>query len=158
MASLLVKSEIGVADAWARDGMTKAEADAVIAEIVSGAEAIEVSISLLERRLADALAINVAGDVPPPFGLLRVVETLGLGPPHPDGISPLVLVEALIADLPSARTDTVAAQAAHRTSVSWEQKLLWRPLPGPRRRNRTDRGRTGAQTHRHPRIRRQGSL
>jgi len=59
--------------------MTKAEADAVIAEIVSGAEAIEVSISLLERRLADALAINVAGDVPPPFGLLRVVETLGLG-------------------------------------------------------------------------------
>ena len=79
LASLLVKSEIGVADAWARDGMTKAEADAVIAEIVSGAEAIEVSISLLERRLADALAINVAGDVPPPFGLLRVVETLGLG-------------------------------------------------------------------------------
>ena len=103
--------------------MTKAEADAVIAEIVSGAEAIEVSISLLERRLADALAINVEGDVPPPFGLLRVVETLGLGPPHPDGISPLVLVEALIADLPSARTDTVAAQAAHRTSVSWEQKF-----------------------------------
>ena len=117
------RPEIGVADAWVRDGMTKAEADAVIAEIVSGAEAIEVSISLLERRLADALAINVEGDVPPPFGLLRVVETLGLGPPHPDGISPLVLVEALIADLPSARTDTVAAQAAHRTSVSWEQKF-----------------------------------
>src|SRR6516162_6303335 len=79
LASLLVKSEIGVADAWVGDGMTKAEAEAVIAEIVAGAGAIEVSISLLERRLADALAINVAGDVPPPFGLLRVVETLGLG-------------------------------------------------------------------------------
>jgi Domain of unknown function (DUF1330) len=26
-------------------------------------------------------------------------------------------------------------------------RALWRPLPGPRRRNRTDRGRTGAQTH-----------
>jgi hypothetical protein len=69
--------------------MTKAEADAVIAEIVSGAEAVEVSISLLERRLADAISINVARDVPPPFGLLKVVETLGLGPIHPDGISPL---------------------------------------------------------------------
>jgi hypothetical protein len=121
LASLLVKSEIGVADAWVRDGMTTAEADAGIAEIVSGAEAVEVSISLLERRLAAALAINVARDVPPPFGLLQVVERLGLGPIHPDGISPHELVEALIADLPSARTDTAAAQAAHRASVSWEQ-------------------------------------
>ena len=103
--------------------MTKAEADAVIAEIVAGAGAIEVSISLLERRLADALAINVARDVPPPFGLLQVVETLGLGPLQPESISPLVLVEALIADLPSAQTDTVATQAAHRASVSWDQKF-----------------------------------
>ena len=123
LASLLVKSEIGVADAWVRNGMTKAAADAMIAEIVSGVEAVEVSISLLERRLADALAINVARDVPPPFGLLQVVETLGLGPLHPDGISPLVLVEALIADLPSARMDPGTAQAAHRASVSWEQEF-----------------------------------
>jgi len=123
LASLLVKSEVGVADAWVRDGMTKAEADALITEIISGAEAVEVSISLLERRLADALAINVARDVPPPFGLLQVVETLGLGPIHPESISPLLLVEALIADLPSARTDTVAAQTAHRASISWEQEF-----------------------------------
>ena len=34
LASLLIKSQVGVADAWVRDGMTKAEADAVIAEIV----------------------------------------------------------------------------------------------------------------------------
>jgi hypothetical protein len=123
LASLLIKSQVGVADAWVRDGMTKAEADAVIAEIVSGAEAVEVSISLLERRLADALAINVARDVPPPFGLLKVVETLGLVPLHPETISPLTLVEALIADLPCARTDAVAAQGAHRASVSWEQEF-----------------------------------
>ena len=118
LASLLIKSQVGVADAWVRDDMTKAEADAVIAEIVSGAEAVEVSISLLERRLAD-----VARDVPPPFGLLKVVETLGLVPLHPKTISPLMLVEALIADLPCALTDTVAAQGAHRASVSWEQEF-----------------------------------
>jgi hypothetical protein len=123
LASLLVKSEIGVADAWVRDGMTKAEADALITEIVAGAEAVEVSISLLEQRLADALAINVVRDFPPPFSLLQVVETLGLGPLHPESISPLVLVEALIAGLPSARTDTAAAQVAHRASVSWEQEF-----------------------------------
>jgi hypothetical protein len=123
LASLLMKSEVGVADAWVRDGMTKAEADVLIPEIVAGAEAVEVSISLLEQRLADALAINVARDVPPPFGLLQVVETLGLGPLYPESTSPLVLVEALIADLPSARTDSVAAKAAHRASVSWERKF-----------------------------------
>jgi hypothetical protein len=35
-ACLLVKSEVGVRDAWVRDGMTRAEADALIAEIVAG--------------------------------------------------------------------------------------------------------------------------
>src|SRR5437879_7882809 len=62
LASLLVKTEVGVADAWVREGMTKAEADALIAQIVATAEAVEVSIAFLERRLAAALAINVACD------------------------------------------------------------------------------------------------
>ncbi len=123
LASLLMKTEVGVADAWVRDGMTKAEADALITQIVAEAEAVEVSIGLLEQRLADALAINVARDVPPPFGLLQVAETLGLGPLHPEGISPLVMVEALIADLPSERTDTTAALAAHRASAKWEEEF-----------------------------------
>jgi hypothetical protein len=123
LASLLVKTEFGVVDAWVRDGMTKAEADALIGEIVSGAEAVEVSIGLLEQRLADALAINVARDFPPPFGLLQVAEMLGLGPLHPESISPPVLVEALIADLPPEQTDTVAALAAHRASAKWEQEF-----------------------------------
>ena len=41
LASVLVKTEVGVADAWVREGMTKAEADALIAQIVAGAEAVE---------------------------------------------------------------------------------------------------------------------
>jgi len=40
-----------------------------------------------------------------------------------ESIALSVLVEALIADLPSARTNTVAALAAHRASVSWEQEF-----------------------------------
>jgi hypothetical protein len=32
LASLLVKTQVGVADAWVREGMTKAEADALIAQ------------------------------------------------------------------------------------------------------------------------------
>jgi hypothetical protein len=123
LASVLVKTEVGIADAWVRDGMSKAEADVLIARIVAGAEAVEVSTALLEHRLADGLAINVARDLPPPFGLLQVAETLGLGPLHPEGISPLAMVEALLAELPPERTGTAAAQSAHRASAKWEEKF-----------------------------------
>ena len=95
----------------------------MIAHILAGAEAVEVSIGLLEQRLADALAINVARDVPPPFGLLQVAETLGLGPLHPEIISPTAMVEALIADLPPERTDKAAALAAHQASAKWEREF-----------------------------------
>ena len=47
LASLLVKTQVGVADAWVREGMTKAEADALIAQIVAAAEAVEVSSPLV---------------------------------------------------------------------------------------------------------------
>lgn len=123
LASLLVKSEVGVADAWVRDGITKAEADALITQIVAGAEAVEISIGLLEQRLADALAINVAHDVPPPFALLQVAETLGLGPLHPENILPLALVEVLIASLPPEWTNTTSAVAAHPASAKWDQQF-----------------------------------
>jgi hypothetical protein len=55
--------------------------------------------------------------------LLQVAETLGIGSLRPESISPLALVEALVADLPPARIDTAAAAAAHRASVNWEQEF-----------------------------------
>ncbi len=121
LASLLIKAEIGVADAWVRDDMTRAEADAMIGEIIEGAEAVEVSIALLERRLADALATNVAKDAPPPFGLLQVSEMFGLVPLHPQHISPPALVDALLADVAAERVGTAAALVAHRASAEWGQ-------------------------------------
>jgi hypothetical protein len=112
LACLLIKTEVGVADAWVREGMTKAEADVLITQIVAGAEAVESSLAFLQQRLADALAINVARDLPPPFGLLRVAETLGLGSLHPESLSPSVMAESLIAELPPERTGASAAQRA----------------------------------------------
>ena len=123
LAALLIKIEVGVADAWVTEGMGKAEADALVAEIAAGSETAEVSIGLLERRLADALAANVARDAPPPFGLLQVAEALGLGPLHPEPVPPPVLVEGLLADLPEERTGPAAAEAAHRASARWEQEF-----------------------------------
>ena len=122
LASLLVKVGKGVADAWVRDGMSKHEADALVEQIIDATDAAEVSIGFVEQRLADALASNLELDTPPPFGLLHVIETLSLGPLHPEAISPEALVEVILENLPPARTNAAATLAAHRASTGWVQK------------------------------------
>jgi hypothetical protein len=52
-----------------------------------------------------------------------VAETLGLGPLHPEIISPTAMVETLIADLPPERTEKAAALAAHQASAAWKLEL-----------------------------------
>ncbi len=119
LASVLVKVEQGVADAWVRDGMTKAEADAMIEDIVTAAEAVEVSIGMFERRVADALATNLKRGVPPPFGLLQVTEILGLGVLQPEALAADVLADELLADVPSIEIDDRAKLRARRASTDW---------------------------------------
>ena len=122
LASLLVNVGKGVADAWVRDGISKHEADALVERIIDGADAVEVSIGFVEQRLADALASNLELDIPPPFGLLHVIETLSLGPLHPTAISPKALAEVIFDTLPPGRTNAAATLAAHRASTGWAQK------------------------------------
>jgi hypothetical protein len=54
---------------------------------------------------------------------LHVAETLGLGSLHPESLSPSVMAESLIAELPPERTGASAAQRAHRASAKWEEKF-----------------------------------
>lgn len=121
LASVLIKAEVGVADAWVRDGMAKREADRIRAEIAGAAEAVDVPISFIRRRLGDALATNLAGQTPPPFGLLQVAEVLGLGPLQPAAISPVALVEHLLAALPPDQTGPGATRAAHAHAADWPE-------------------------------------
>jgi hypothetical protein len=123
LTSVLVKFERGVADAWVRDGMTKAEADDTIEDIVTGTDAVEVSIGMLERRISDALTVNLKHGAPPPFGLLQVTETLGLGSLQPQAVSAAKLVNELLADLPPAVTDARAQAAARRASADWIDEI-----------------------------------
>ncbi|NKC34342.1 hypothetical protein [Falsiroseomonas selenitidurans] len=65
LASVLIKADVGVADAWVREAMPKREADGLIAQITDATEAVNVPISFVQARLADALAINLARQTPP---------------------------------------------------------------------------------------------
>ena len=149
LASVLIKADVGVADAWLREGLSKREADGVVAQIIAGAEAAEVSAGFVKMRLADALAMNVDRQTPPPFGLLQVSEALGLGILQPGALSPLALAERLLAGLPSDRADPEATAAAHVDAADWPDQFetvaswfeggeaveaLLRPIPTRRKR------------------------
>jgi hypothetical protein len=84
--------------------------------------------STTDQRLADALAINVARDVPPPFGLLQIAETLGLGPLHPEIISPTAMGMSTSGAIPSVPRARLAL-AMISTSGHWG--LQKAPTRGP---------------------------
>lgn len=123
LASVLIKTDVGIADAWLREDMAKREADGVIAQIIAGAEAVEVSAGFVTMRLADGLAMNVGRQTPPPFGLLQVSEALRLGILQPAALSPLALAERLLAGLPPDRTGPAATAAAHVDAADWPEQF-----------------------------------
>jgi hypothetical protein len=121
LASVLIKVDVGVADAWIREDMSKRESDDVIAEITGATEAVTVSISFVTMRLADALAINLARRAPPPFGLLQVTEALRIGLLQPAEISPMALAAQLLAGLAPNQTGPDATRAAHADAADWPE-------------------------------------
>lgn len=149
LASVLIKTDVGIADAWVREDMAKREAEGVVAQIIAGAEAVEVSAGFVTMRLADALAMNVGRQTPPPFGLLQVMESLGLGLVQPAALSPLALAERLLTGLPPDQIGPEATAAAHMDAADWPEKFetlaswfeageaveaLLRPIPSRRKR------------------------
>ncbi|MCZ8146377.1 MAG: hypothetical protein O9325_00820 [Roseomonas sp.] len=149
LASVLIKADVGVADAWVREDMPKREADGIIAQITGATEAVTVPVSFVEARLADALAINLARQTPPPFGLLQVTEALGLGLLQPAEIAPMALAAQLLAGLPPDQTGAEATRAAHADAADWPElfetvgswfeageavEALLRPIPSRRKR------------------------
>lgn len=123
LASVLIKADVGVADAWVRANMAKREADSVVAQIIDGTEGVDVSAGLVTMRLADALTMHLARQTPPPFGLLQVTECLGLGLVQPAALSPLALVDQLLAGQPPDQTGPAATAAAHARAADWPERF-----------------------------------
>lgn len=149
LASVLIKADVGVADAWVRNDMPKREADGIIAQITGATEAVTVPMGFVQARLADALACNLSRRSPPPFGLLQVTEALGMGILQPAEISPTALAAQLLTDLPPDQTGPDATRAAHVDAADWPERFetvaswfeageaveaLLRPIPSRRKR------------------------
>src|SRR3954471_16197003 len=83
---LLIKAEVGVRDAWARHGLTRAEMEEFVGQVASGTEVFPVSSEYARIATAHALAVNLASGIMPPFGLLDFAETADLQGLQPEAL------------------------------------------------------------------------
>ncbi len=115
----------GVADAMILPELSKSEMDNMVRQMKSSVPVIETDLAGITRMLGLAIADNFASGTLPPFKLVEVVESLGLGPIHPDRASPMEIIAGLLADLPPEQTNPTAAARAHLEILDSEFKYQW---------------------------------
>jgi hypothetical protein len=107
----------GIAEILYAGDISKREVD----EMIEGAKSVtatsDADLARAQRRLALALADNVANDIPPPYDLVRLVERLGLGQLPPESSTPAEIAAEILADAPPLADDTATFAAAHKSIV-----------------------------------------
>ena len=83
---LLVKSGVGVRDAWVRHGLARSEVEEFLGQVASGMEVFPISLDYVRIAAAHFLAINLASGVMPPFAMLDFTETAGLHGAQPEAM------------------------------------------------------------------------
>ena len=111
-ASVMMKFA-GVADAMVLPELSKSEMDNMVRQMKFSMPVMETDLAGITRMLGLAIADNFASGTLPPFKLVEVVESLGLGPVHPDCASPMEIITGLLGDLPAEQTNPTAAARAH---------------------------------------------
>jgi hypothetical protein len=115
----------GVADAMVIPNLSKSQMDDIVNEMKSSAPTMETDLSGVARMLGLGIADNLASGNLPPFKLVEVVESLGLGPIHPDHASPIEIITSLLADSPPEQTDHDAARRAHADVTDSDYVCHW---------------------------------
>ena len=94
IACILLKHGIGVRDAWARHGLTRAELDDFVAQ-AQQIDLLPCSLDYVRIAVAHSLAVNLHSDVMPPFTLLDAMETAGLQGIQPEELSTKAVLSLL---------------------------------------------------------------
>ncbi len=124
LASAMMK-HTGVVDAMILPNLSKKELEEVIGEMKSATPFFETGLTSVVRMLRLALSDNCASKNPPPFKLVELVESLGLGPVHPDPATPAEICAELLADLPPEQTDAAALAAAYAATMASNFEFQW---------------------------------
>jgi len=115
----------GVADAMVLPQLPKYEMDGIVREMKASMPMMETDLAGVTRMLELAIADNFTHGTLPPFKLVEVVETLGLGPIRPDHASPMDIVSSLLAELPPEQTNQAAVASANAEMLDNEFRLQW---------------------------------
>jgi hypothetical protein len=115
----------GVADALVLRELPKSVMDEMVREMKSSMATAETDLAGVTRMLGLAVADNFASGNLPPFKLVEVVESFGLGPIHPDHSSPMDIIATLLADLPPEQTNPAAVARAHADMLDNEFADHW---------------------------------
>jgi len=115
----------GVADAVVLPELSKSAMDDMVRQMKSSIPVMQTDLTGVNRMLGLAIADNFASGNLPPFKLVEVVESLGLGPVHPDQASPMEIITGLLADLPPEQTNPTAVARAHADMLDSEFKYQW---------------------------------
>jgi hypothetical protein len=115
----------GVADAMILPALAKSDMDDIVRQMKSNVPLMEADLAGVTRMLELAIAENLASGALPPFKLVEVVESLGLGPLHPNPATPLEIISSLLAELPPEQTDEAATARAHGDALLSEFKYQW---------------------------------
>ena len=105
--------------------LSKSAMDDIVREMKSSIPVMETDLAEMTRMLGLAIADNFTAGNPPPFKLVEVVESLGVGPVHPDHASPMEIIAGLLADLPPEQTDATAVAKAHADILDSEFAYQW---------------------------------
>lgn len=119
VASLLVKQEVGIADAWCSRNQSKADVRDFLKTIHSQIESHPISPQFLHRLVPHYLAVGQkAGNVPTP-GLLDFVEALGIEKWQPSELGGDDLIALLEAEANPARISEDAVVKVIEGSDQW---------------------------------------
>jgi len=124
IATVMMKLN-GVADSMVLRELSKSAMDDLVRQMKSSVLTSETDLAGVTRMLELAIADNFASGKLPPFKLVEVAETLGLGPIRPDHASPLEIITGLLAGLPPEETNPAAVARAHDDILNSEFERQW---------------------------------
>ena len=115
----------GVADAMVLSELSKSGMDDIVRQMKTSIPVMEADLARINRMFGLAVADNFASGHLPPFKFVEVVESLGLGPVHPDHATPMEIIMGLLADLPPDQTNPTAVARAHADILDSEFTYQW---------------------------------
>jgi hypothetical protein len=125
LGGLMFKHGFGLKDAWVMRAADRRQVDALINTGRTGAELMPAPLSLALKLAAHCLAVGAAGGSPPTFGLLDVLETLGIAALPPRRIDLAELLAELADGAPADAADPDQASVWLKKTADWPSCFMF---------------------------------